>query len=74
MQVKSIAECSKGAFCYTFDFIKLPFVFKTFVLSILEWPLKTDFTVQIILYVLVSHADKLFKQFGPRSGTAKCSA
>ena len=25
-------------------FIKLPFVFKTFVLSIFEWPLKTGFT------------------------------
>ena len=28
-----------------YSFIKLPFVFKTFVLSIFEWPLKTDFTV-----------------------------
>ena len=28
-----------------FIFIKLPFVFKTFVLSIFEWPLKTGFTV-----------------------------
>ena len=27
------------------NFIKLPFVFKTFVLSIFEWPLKTGFTV-----------------------------
>ena len=26
-------------------FIKLPFVFKTFVLSIFEWPFKTGFTV-----------------------------
>ena len=26
-------------------FIKLPFVIKIFVLSIFEWPLKTDFTV-----------------------------
>ena len=31
-------------------FIKLPFVFKTFVLSIFEWPLKTGFTVLSILY------------------------
>ena len=29
-------------------FIKLPFVFKTFVLSIFEWPLKTGFTVYIM--------------------------
>ena len=49
MQVKSIAECSKRAFCNTFDFIKLPFVIKNFVLSIFEWPLKTGFTVLFIL-------------------------
>ena len=30
-------------------FMKLPFVFKTFVLSILEWPLKTGFTVCLFL-------------------------
>ena len=35
----------QGAFCNTSTFIKLPFVFKTFVLSIFEWPLKTGFTV-----------------------------
>ena len=29
-------------------FIKLPFVFKTFVLSIFEWPLKTGFTVHFL--------------------------
>ena len=29
-------------------FIKLPFVFKIFVLSISEWPLKTGFTVHTI--------------------------
>ena len=28
-------------------FIKLPFVIKIFVLSIFEWPLKTDFTVRV---------------------------
>ena len=30
-------------------FIKLPFVFKTFVLAIFEWPLKTGFTTFIML-------------------------
>ena len=52
MQVKSYAEFSKraiwdilGAFCNTFDLHKLPFVFQTFVLSIFEWPHKTDFIV-----------------------------
>ena len=52
MPVRSIAECSKRAFCNTFDvilltFLKLPLVFKTFDLSIFEWPLKTGFTVHI---------------------------
>ena len=37
MQVKSI----KGSILQYFQ----PFVFKTFVLSILEWPLKTGFSV-----------------------------
>ena len=45
MQVKSIAECSKRASCNTFDLHKLPSVFKTFVLSIFEWPLNTGFAV-----------------------------
>ena len=34
-------------------FIKLPFVFKTFDLSIFEWPLKTGFTV--LLYNVIYH-------------------
>ena len=29
-------------------FIKLPFVFKIFVLPIFEWPLKTGFTVTLL--------------------------
>ena len=48
MQVKCIAECSKRAFCITFDLhndIKIPFVFYTFILSIFEWPLKTGLTI-----------------------------
>ena len=48
MQVKSIAECSKGEHSAILStFIKLPFAIKTFVLSIFEWPLKTGFTVLI---------------------------
>ena len=48
MQVKSIAECSKGqrehsAILWTF--IKLPFTIKTFVLSIFKWPLSTGLNV-----------------------------
>ena len=49
-----------GAFCNTFDlqlehsailstFNKQPFVIKTCVLSIFEWPLKTGFTVSTII-------------------------
>ena len=48
MQVKSIAECSKHSAILS-TFIKPPFVFKTIVLSIFDWPLKTGFTVIIWL-------------------------
>ena len=50
MQIKSIAECSRGAFCISalhLTFIKLPFVIQIFVLSIFELPLYTGFTVNI---------------------------
>ena len=49
MQVKSIAECSGGAFCNTLDLHKLPSVFKIFILSFFEWPLKTGLTVSSCL-------------------------
>ena len=39
MQVKSIAECSKG--------ISLPFVIKIFDLCIFEWPYYKGFTVHM---------------------------
>ena len=38
-------------FEYSYPLIKLPFVFKTFVLSDFDWPLKTGFTVES-LYIL----------------------
>ena len=41
-------------------FIKLPFVFKTFVLSFFEWPLKTGFTVVVALMDLEK---KIFLKF-----------
>ena len=50
MQVKSIAECSKGehsAICLTF--IELPFVIKILVLSIFEWPFYAGFTVFLFI-------------------------
>ena len=34
---------------------KLPLVFKTFVLSIFEWPLKTGFTVNLNWVAYVAH-------------------
>ena len=47
MQVKSIEECSKGEHSAIHPtFIRLLFVFKTFVLSIFQWQLKTGLTVQ----------------------------
>ena len=51
MQVKSIAECSKGRggplehYAILSTFIMQPFVIKIFVLSIFEWPLMTGFIV-----------------------------
>ena len=48
MQVKSIAECSHGVLEHTAVLMtctKLPHGFKTFILSIFEWLLKTGFTV-----------------------------
>ena len=48
MQVKSITECSKAILLTV---IKLPFVIKIFVLSILEWPLRTGFTVLLLFVV-----------------------
>ena len=48
MQVKSIAECSKGSILQSFSiFIKLPFVIKIFVLSFLRGCLR-----QVLLYCL----------------------
>ena len=53
VQVKSIAECSKGehsAILLTFiDLKKLPFVIKIFALSIFEWPFCTGFTVYSVI-------------------------
>ena len=46
MQVKSIAECSEAEHsAILLTFIMLPFVIKSFVLSIFEWPFYTGFTV-----------------------------
>ena len=46
MQVRNIAECSKGENSAILStFIKLPFVIKTYVLSIFEWPFYICFTV-----------------------------
>ena len=47
MQVESIAECSLGAFCNTFDmhYVKNGLDKTNNYLSFVEWPLKTGFTV-----------------------------
>ena len=46
-------------------FIRLPLVFKTFGLSVLEWPLKTDFTVlsrtRVVYTFLLSGSSRLYK-------------
>ena len=48
MQVKSIAECSKGsisAIIYTFDLYEATICHKIIILSIFEWLFYTGFTV-----------------------------
>ena len=40
-------------------FIKPPFVIKTFVLSIFEWPLKTGFAVMVISSCLLEKATSI---------------
>ena len=47
MQVKSIAECSKGPSAILSTFIKLPIVIKIIVLSFFEWPFYTVFSVHM---------------------------
>ena len=49
MQVKGIAECSKGVYsAILLTFIKLPFIIKIFVLSSFEWPFYMGFTVFVV--------------------------
>ena len=59
MRVKSISEGEHSAIVLTF--IKLPFVSKIFVLSIIEWPFYTGFTVHAnsmqIFRQLLKHLD-----------------
>ena len=52
MQVKSITECLREHYAILLTFIKLPFVIKTFVLSIFEWPFHTGFTVFTCLILI----------------------
>ena len=54
MQVKSVAECSKEHSAILSTFIKLPFVFKTFVLSILSGRFR-----QVLLYIGVDKLSKI---------------
>ena len=53
MQVKSIAECSKGEHSAILStFIKLPFVIKIFDLYFFELPVKTGFTVMCFIVLI----------------------
>ena len=46
MKVESIAECSFGAFCNTFDLhLAIIGLENQFLGLLIEWPLKTGFTV-----------------------------
>ena len=63
MQAKSIAGRSKGASTILSTFIKLPSIFKIFVLSIFEWPFHSCFTV---LYVFKSGGTTKWLQWNIR--------
>ena len=53
MQFKSIGECSKEHSAVRSTFIELPFVFKTFVLSILNF--LSGRLEQVLLYLLYQY-------------------
>ena len=56
MQVKRIAECS-----ILQTFIKLPFVVKTFILSIFEWTFEQVFLYVCFTYLFQTNSDNLGK-------------
>ena len=66
MQVKIIAG-EHSAIVLTFIIYKLPFVIKTFVLSIFEWPLKAGFTVfacwEILIFFSILSSADFFSKF-----------
>ena len=68
MQVKRIAECSlqREHSAILSTFIKLPFVIKTYVLSIFEWPFYTGFTVKA--YIKFNHNIKDADQIAAIAG------
>ena len=51
MQVKSIAEGEGEHSAILSTFIKLLFIIKIFVFSIIEWPAKTGFAVHIFIII-----------------------
>ena len=53
MQIKELQNALLEHSAILLTFIKLPFVLKTFVLSIFEWSLKTGFTV--VLFCCKTH-------------------
>ena len=65
MQVKSIADCSKGSILQYFrPSLCYHLLIKIFVLSIFEWPLKTGFTVGSNLFVtLTGISSSVIKDF-----------
>ena len=46
-----MAECSEHS-AMLLTFIKLPYVIKIFVLSVFEWPLKTGFTLYLLIILI----------------------
>ena len=59
MQVKVLQNALLEHSAIHSTIIKLSFVFKTFVLSFFEWPLKTGFTVNVFTF----HFRRLFSWY-----------
>ena len=63
-----LQNAQRGAFCkdrsgIILTSIKLPFVIKIFVLSIVEWPFNTGFTVCCFISDSRGHTQKQLAQF-----------
>ena len=69
MQVKHIAECSKGEHSeILWTLIKIPFVIKIFVLPIFEWPFNTGLKYMYSKFSVLSDKQLEMQFYGDAGG------